>query len=65
MKLSCILQAKYLSKKTAAGSVDGVKALDDVFTQLAVRKQIYTGRGQISRCLNDKVKIFCWKYGST
>ncbi|XP_052701812.1 DNA polymerase delta subunit 2-like [Crassostrea angulata] len=28
-------KAKYLSKKTAAGSVDAVKTLDDVFTQLA------------------------------
>lgn len=32
-----LYQAKYLSKKTAAGSVDAVKTLDDVFTQLAVR----------------------------
>lgn len=59
MKLSHVSQAKYLSKKTAAGSVDAVKTLDDVFTQLAVRQhgvKLEKGRGKIFHSLNDKVK---------
>ena len=35
------MQAKYLTKKTAAGSIEAVKALDDKLIQLAVSMRYF------------------------